>query len=157
MLIPPNSQTRKFFAFTFAKGFRNIQTLEEHHWKKNSFEHLGTALRWGVGSLTDTLLKEIKNPIMIVGLTSLALLAVTIAFYPGTVIAATAKICPVALKIRPWMIKMALYILLQSTIAGIGIRAYGRLCNEQLLQVWKQGSLKAIHVGEKKQKLIIFN
>lgn len=51
---------------------------------------------------------------------------------------------------------MALYILMQTTFAGIGIRAYGRLCNEQLVQDWKQGSLKAVHVGEKKQKTIIF-
>lgn len=157
MFIPPNSQPRKLFAFAFAKGFRNIKTQEEHQWKKNSLEQLGTVLRWGVGSLTDTLLKEIKNPVTIVGLTSLALLAVTIAFYPGTVIAVTAIVFPAALKIQPWMIKIALYILVQTTIAGIGIRAYGRLCNEQLVQDWKQGSLKAVHVGEKKQKSMILN
>lgn len=151
MHIPSNSTLHKLFIFAFAKGFRDIKTQEEHHWKKNRLEHLGTALRWGVGNLTDTLLKEIKNPIMIVALTSLALLGVTIAFYPATVLAITAKVFPIGLMLKPWMVKMALYILVQATIAGIGIRTYGRLCNKQLTQNWEQGHLEAIHIGEKKR------
>ncbi|MBA3815115.1 MAG: hypothetical protein H0X29_01060 [Parachlamydiaceae bacterium] len=151
MSIPSNSTPLKLFSFAFAKGFRDIETQDEFQWKKNRCEQLGSALRWGVGSLADTLLKEIRNPVMIVGLTSLALLAVTVAFYPGTVLTITAKVFPLALKLKPWMVKMALYILMQTTVAGVGIRAYGRLSNKLLVQNWQQGRLEAVYPGEKKR------
>jgi hypothetical protein len=145
-----SSNSKMLFAFAYAKGFRDIRTQEEHQWKKNRLELIGSALRWGVGNLADILLKEIKNPTTIVGLTSLALLGVTIVFYPSTVLVVTAKVFPLVLKIKPWMLKMALYILAQTTIAGIGIRTYGRLSNRQLVHDWKQGYLESIYIGEKK-------
>lgn len=151
MLIQNNSLSKKLFAFAYAKGFRNIETHKDFLWKKNRAEHFGTALRWGVGHVADVLLKEIKNPIMIVGLTSLALLGVTIAFYPGTLLAVTAKVFPIAFKVKPWMVKMALYILVQTTIAGVGIRTFGRLSNETLVREWDSGRLRAIHLGEKEE------
>lgn len=49
----------------------------------------------------DVTLREIKNPITIVSLTAIAMVAVTIAYYPATIVGILAKVFPLALKIEP--------------------------------------------------------
>jgi hypothetical protein len=100
-----------------------------------------------VGTPLDYLFREITNPITLVALTALAALAVTIAFYPATVLGAVTTVVPIVASIQPWMLKMALYILIQTTVLGLGLRAYGRLQNPQLCQEWRNGTINALFIG----------
>jgi hypothetical protein len=150
MTFPIPSIPRNFFSFAMAKEFRDVHTGVEFHVEKNRIERLGDALRWDVGNAADFLLREIKNPIMIVSLTALALLAVSIAFYPAATLAATANVLPIVVYIKPWMVKFALYIVVQKTLMGVGVRTYGRLCNAQLMNAWHEGSIRAAHIGERR-------
>ncbi|MDB2614011.1 hypothetical protein N9Y92_02505, partial [Chlamydiales bacterium] len=123
---------------------------ETFKYSPNRLEKIGHTLRLGIGSALDLLLREIKNPITIVAFTALALLAATIGFYPATALAVVTTIVPFASAIQPWMIKLALYLLVQSTILGVGTRTLGRFDNPELLERWNKGDLEAVLPGDKR-------
>lgn len=101
-----------------------------------------------MGAPLNLLLQKIRgrNPVTIIALTALAALAVTIAFYPGAVLA----VLPYMGSIQPWMIKIALYLTVQTTVAGIGLRAYGRFQNTCLCQQWENGEIHALFIGARR-------
>lgn len=133
-----------------AKSFRIAETGEEFSYEKNSIEKVGHALRYAIGNIVDITLREIRNPITIVSLTAIAMVAVTIAYYPATVIGIIAKVFPLALKIEPWRLKFALYLSIQMTILGVGIRALGRFANPSFIEKWKTGDLEPVYIGDRK-------
>lgn len=143
---------RSLWSFALAKSFREQGTDQVYNYQPNRLERVGRALRWGVGSVLDLLIREIKNPITIVALTALAMLAATIIFYPASVLSMAATVCPFVLKIQPWMLKFALFILAESTVLGIGVRAYGRFQNQELLERWRRGELDPAFIGDRQRR-----
>lgn len=139
----------RFWAFSIAYSFRDKEG-NSFIYEKNTLEKAGHFLRLGVGMATNTLFREIRNPIMIIALTALALLGVSIAFYPATALNVIASVCPILLKTKPWMARFALYLLCQSTILGIGLRTLGRLNNDLLVKAWKDGTLEANYPGDRR-------
>lgn len=141
---------RDYFGFVFAKDFR-LQSGEVYHRERNGIEGLGERMRWGVENVADFFFRNIRNPVMIVALTALAMLAVTIVYYSEQITAFVAIVLPAAAKVKPWMLKVALYFLVQSTIASIGIRTFGRFSNAQLVEDWWGGRLEAVYIGDQRR------
>ena len=81
-------------ALVFAKEFRERKSGQRYQYTQNRLESLGNKLQWLVGKSSDTLLREIKNPVTIIALTTLALFSVTIAFYPSSALLVAAKVLP---------------------------------------------------------------
>ena len=144
------SNTPSLTSFVFAKEFRKKSTGEIHQYPQNRLESVGNNLRWMLGRSTDLLLREIKNPITIIALTSLALFSVTIAFYPSSALLLAAKLLPPLSHLKPWMLKLTLYIATQSTILGVGLRSLGRFNNEALFRSWKRSELEAVFIGDRR-------
>ncbi len=141
----------RYFAFIAAKDFRKLSDDQPFEWEQSRLEELGNRLRWGLGSALDLILREIRNPITIVALTALAALIVSITFYPATTLGTAAKVAPFVLKVKPWMVKLALYIVTQVTTVGIGLRGYGRLQNAPLYEAWKRGELEPVYIGDQRR------
>ena len=137
-------------ALVFAKEFREKKSDQKYQYTQNRLESLGNKLQWLVVKSSDTLLREIKNPVTIIALTTLALFSVTIAFYPSSALLVATKVLPPLSKIQPWMLKMALYIAIQSAVLGIGLRGLGRLSNKTLYENWKRAELEAVFVGDRR-------
>lgn len=142
--------------FALARDFITVQSSQQEdgraelfQYEQTTLERCGRALRFGVGSVLDLLLREIKNPITIVALTALASIIVTIAFYPTAAISTISTVLPFVASIEPWMLKMAVYVLLQTTIVGLGLRAYGRFINADLVKAWRDSDIEPLFIGTK--------
>lgn len=135
--------------FALAKDFVG-ENHDLYPYQQTTIERCGRALRWGVGSVADVLLREIRNPITIIALGALAAFAVTIVFYPATITQAVVSILPFAARFEPWMAKMGLYILTQTTILGVTLRGYGRLDNDALVAAWRRNAIEPIFIGAKR-------
>lgn len=138
------------FAFAFAKEFRRKDTQAKYNYELGKVEKFGRTLMRGVESVLDLTLREIKNPILIIALTALTLLVVTIVYYPQQAWLLVTTVVPFAKSIEAWMVKMALYILTQITVSGIGLRAFGRFSNPILCQAWRNNELEAVMLGDKR-------
>ena len=132
---------------------REFVTREQtpHVYQATLVERCGGALRWGVGSALDHLLREIRNPIVVVAIAAIAAVAVTIAFYPAVIFNAVVTVIPIVARLEPWMAQMALYILTQTTLLGITLRAYGRFQNNDLKELWKADEIRPLFIGAKKR------
>jgi hypothetical protein len=125
------------FAFVFAKSFVHKDRESFFDYKKNKIEKVGSFLRSGVGESLDYFLRNIKDPITIVALTSISMVAATICFYPAQSMA----LVPFITHIKPYMVKFSLYLISQITVLGIGLRTFGRLNNLELMEQWNNKSL----------------
>ncbi len=86
---------------------------------------------------------------MILALTVSAIAVVTIAFYPAQFMATSYAVLPFLEGVKPWMVKFGLYLMVQATMTGIGLRAFGRVCNLNLREAWQKSELQAIHIGDR--------
>lgn len=137
----------RLLSFALAKDFRHPNG-QPFVWEKNKAELVGHVMRMGVGSLADTFFKQVRNPATLVALTALCSLAVTLTFYPEATLNVIATVCPIALKLEGWMVRAALYILTQTTVVGIFVRAWGRVDNTELANSWKAGNLIPVYPGD---------
>jgi len=134
------------WAFAFAKGFRKRDSKQEFLYPPTRLEKAGSILGSGTRNVLDITLKEIKNPVMILGLTTIAAAGVTYLFYPEKI----ASHAPIVTKIRPWMIKAGVYVTLENSILGIALRNLGRLNNQPLRQAWNSGKLEPVYIGDRR-------
>src|SRR5437016_2005359 len=109
-------------SLAFAKDFIDNRTGDIFSYSFTMVERLGRALRKPVGTLLDMGLRHIRNPVVIVALTALAMLVATIAFYPVVAYNIIATVFPLILQIKPWMLQLAAYIAIQGTVLGAGLR-----------------------------------
>lgn len=140
---------RECLQFTFARGFWNNQTNNPLVYEKHALENIGGFLTKPILGTADVVGKNIRNPLVIVASTIVLLAAVTIAFYPAQFMFALSFVIPKVIQIKPWMIKFAVYSLVQTAIIGIGIRICGRLSNVHLLDLWNNKLIKPIPIGAK--------
>lgn len=126
-------------------GVRPKVIFTEHYeHKANLVEKAGNGLLYAVGSLPRAVKwvgRQFQDPrVVTVALTTLALFAATISFYPAAATAAlTTTFLAVKLLVTSiplWSVRLAGYILTCSTIVGYGLRAGGRFANEQLMKTF---------------------
>lgn len=127
-MIPTGFQSfSEYGKFVWAREFRDVQTQEKILYAKTRLERFGDGLAYPIMRVADHSMRNIRNPVMIFSVASTCIVAVTILFYPAELIQIVTRVIPMAKKIQPWMIKVALYTVLQTTILGVGLRTLGRL------------------------------
>lgn len=148
MSLTPSNRIgfKSHFSFGMAKEFRDVTTKEKYIYPQNCFEKVGHYLRIPVGKAVDLTFQEMRNPVAIVGAASIAATVVTIAFYPDELFA----VVPLLYEVKPWMVKLGVFLTLQTTILGLGMRAYGHFGNYTLYEAWRKGQIEPVHIGEKR-------
>lgn len=139
---------KSFFSFTLARGFLDTErgSLIEPR-EVGRLESIGRTFSWAVQPV-DLLLKNIRNPLVIISLTMTSLFVATIAFYPLQAWTAAVTVFPFLEKAAtPHVLQAGCYFLTQATIAGLGIKAFGRLSNQDLLDRYLTGQVIAIPIG----------
>jgi hypothetical protein len=130
--------------------FRVAGEAQPYEYERNSLERLGDALRKPQALFADTAIRQIQRPATIALLTLLAVVVITIGFYPDKIRDLISALIPWAAEIRPWMLKLVLYLGVQVTILGLGLRALGRFRNQHLMHAWQTHRIDPVFVGQKR-------
>lgn len=119
---------------------------------RNFLEKIGDAGLWVVEDLPGKLWRGLKDPrVVTLGLTALALLGTSIAFYPVTTLALV-KTAVALIPLPPlWAVKFSAYIFTVGLIISGAARAQGRFFNTALMEAF-YGQPKQIPEIEKKEK-----
>lgn len=83
---------------------------------------------------------------------AIAMFVASIVFYPEVSIELFAKIFPFILSIKPWMIRPAIYIAVQLTVLGVGLRTFGHLQNRELMDRWNVGALEPVYAEDRRRE-----
>jgi len=132
--------------FSFAREYVT-QAGEPYAYDRNWLETIGHAMAWPVLQPANFIAREIQNPLVILALTVSAIALATIAFYPTQFFGALSTIAPFLSKFHPWMAKFALFLCIEITIAGIGLRTLGRVTNDDLMLAWTNREIRPLHIG----------
>jgi hypothetical protein len=135
--------------FTLAREFAYVDSGQRVSVAKTTLEKVGHVLSFPVTTPFNFILKEIKNPLVILSLTVSLVALATLVFYPAELFLAATAVFPFLAYAEAWMFKLALFVGLEATIAGVGLRALGRVCNAQLVAAWQSHQIVPVHVGAK--------
>lgn len=139
--------TSDYFSFVFAREFRHKDAGGLYRPSPSIIERLGSVIASPILGLSNKLLQNLNNPLLIIAATMVLIAAVSIAFYPATTIHIIGTVAPFLLKVTPAMTQFALYAVVQITTLGIGLRALGRMSNHALVDLWNQKKLVPIQIG----------
>lgn len=126
-----------YFNFVGAKEFA-YHNNTPFRYTKNICERIGDFVVAPVLKPFDFSLRNIRNPLFIVALTVGCLFLATLLFYPG-VVAAVIVGAP--------LIKLAAYVLVQTTLVGLCLRTLGRLANPELTENWNSLKIQPLSLG----------
>lgn len=137
---------KDYFQFSLGREFVNRETgiLFTVH---SPIERVGHALANVVMKPLDLVMREFRNPMVIVALTIAMLVATTIVFYPAHAMAIACKVFPFLKVIEVGHVKFVLYAVSQTVIAGLGIRTVGRLSNHELMGSLRAREIIALSIG----------
>jgi hypothetical protein len=138
---------RDYVRFVGAKEFVQLPDERPFLYSKNALEKVGHVCVMPFLTPVDEALQNIQNPLVMTALTVAALAVVTIIFYPLEFVAGLRKIAPFLFKISAEKIKMTTFISSQVCIAGLGLRALGRLFNPNLMSAWTRREVIPIAIG----------
>ncbi len=116
-------------------------------YEKNKAEQLGELLIRPIAMPLDGTFKRIREPYMITALTVAAISSVTLMFYPEEVVEKINFAFPLVSFIKPWFVKLAVFVGTESIIFGFGTRTIGRLSHGDLITAWNSRSIVAIPLG----------
>lgn len=139
---------KHYFNFVFAREFRYVSNDEKFNPSKHTIlQKIGGLLCKPIVNLADYTFLNIRNPLVILSWTIAAVAAASIIFYPVEFIDFMSKALPFAQKIEPWMLKLSLFTILESTILGVGLRTIGRINNSELWTAWRAKEIYAVVLG----------
>ncbi|MCP5491560.1 MAG: hypothetical protein H7A40_00775 [Chlamydiales bacterium] len=124
--------------FAIAKGFDNSEQ------QQTRIERVGNCILAFQQYFADAVACNIKNPLCITATTLFSCLVITAGFYPDQFLRAL----PFLYQIKPWMVKLSIYITIQTIIFGLGVRTYGRFDHPDLYANWKSGTIQAHLPGD---------
>lgn len=136
-----------FFHFALARKFAPRDPHQPVTISRNVLENVGHVISRPILTPLNFMLREIKNPLVILALTVTLVALATILFYPAQFMMVASTVFPFLVKIQPWMVKLALFAAVETTILALGVRALGRMCNRELRQAWHARKLLPIHLG----------
>jgi hypothetical protein len=139
-----------YFKFTLANEFVEKESGNIYHIKKGVLDRIANIICWPVLAPLNFFLREIKNPLVILSLTITLVALATLIFYPAQFMGAACTILPFLSHVKPWMVKFAVFLAVQMTIIGIGLRALGRLNNQELRHRWDALEICPIFIGAKR-------
>lgn len=139
-----------FFNFALARNLVSANPQHNVEIRENLLEKAGHALSRPLLNPLNFLLREIKNPLVILALTVTLVAIATLIFYPAQFMAIAYTALPFLAKIQPWMVKLALFACVEATILALGLRALGRMCNRELRQAWLSHKLVPMHLGARR-------
>ena len=120
--------------FVLAKSFSQDD-------QQTRIERIGHALVYLQQRCADAVLRNIKNPIFLAGTTLALATVISVIFYPERVLRIKGPL-------KPWMLKLSIYVVTQVTILGLGMRTYGRFEQPQLFANWLAGEITARLPGD---------
>jgi len=132
----------QYLKFSFAREFiYRDETKGDFSYNPNALEKLGGYLVAPLMKPSDSLLKNIRNPLVITALTIGAIFVATLVFYPAVVVSLLQNIT---------VLKFAICSLVDVTILGLGLRTLGRLGvsgDNGLLSAWDKGEIIPVPIG----------
>lgn len=150
MLVPTGfSSWSNYLNFALARKFVATDSQMPVEIDENWLQKIGHGVSRPFLNPLNFLLREIKNPLVILVLTVSLIAIVTLVFYPFQFMVAACRVFPFLAYIQPWMVKLALYIGVEATIGAIGLRALGRMCNPKLRKAWQNQKIVPMHIGAK--------
>ncbi len=135
---------QSYFSFCLAREFVDQQGRSLNG---RGIERIGHFLAAPIVKPLDALMREFRNPLVIVALTVSLLLITSIVFYPVQSMVLACRVLPFLKYIRPWHVKGALYIISQTVILGLGLRTLGRLSNPELMEAFARKRVIPIPIG----------
>lgn len=138
---------RHYVDFVGAREFLNSRDGTAFRYQANACEGVGRVLSRPVLGISNKALQNINDPLMIIALTIVALVTVSIWFYPAAALQIVGTVFPFALKLTPGMVRMASFLTVELTILGIGLKAIGRMCNHALVDAWNANQLVPVPIG----------
>jgi len=138
---------RNYFQFCLARDHITLDGEEFFVYEKNLLERIGQVVSRLVIEPLHFVGKNIRNPLFVATLISSALFLTTLAFYPAKVFPIIEKCLPFTKRINLAGIRMGVFIAMQVTISGIGLRAIGRLSNPELRRAWDAQEIAALQIG----------
>ena len=138
---------RDYFSFIFAKDFYDLKQKQMMDCSVHPLEKVGGAILSPLFKPLDQILQNIKNPLVITALTTTALAIATLIFYPVHFMDILTKAIPLIGRIQPWMVKLALFCVVELNILALGLRTLGRLSNATLVQAWNRRDVEPIAIG----------
>lgn len=131
-----------YFRFALGKEFawKDAAAATSFKYTKNRYEKLGHLLAKPILQPIDFSLRNGRNPLFITAMTVGAICITTLLFYPWVIAGVFTPIVAISMK-------AAAFAVVQSTIAGIGLRTLGRLGNQELMEKWDQGCLQPRSMG----------
>jgi hypothetical protein len=136
-----------YSSFCFAREFADRQTGDVVERRMTRLEKIGHYLAAALSAPLDAVLREFRNPLVIVALTVSMLFIASIVFYPVQAMALACRILPFLRHVRPWHAKAALYALSQTVLLGLGLRSVGRLSDPNLMSAYLQKKIMPIPIG----------
>ncbi len=149
MIVPTGFQSWKdYFDFTLARKFVDTENQTDFQYPRTLAEKIGQIVSRPVIEPLSFATKNIRNPAFVLALSTNAIALVTIAFYPTQFMAVVSRTVPFVLKTEPWMVKFGTYLTIEATIFGLGLRAFGRVSNQELLASWQEKKITAVRLGD---------
>lgn len=137
---------KQYFQFSLGREFVNRQTGEPFP-VHSSLEKVGHALASVVMKPLDLVMREFRNPAVIVALTVAMLAATSLVFYPVHTMAIAYKLFPFLKAIQAHHVKAALFAVSQTVILGLGLRTVGRLSNPELMAAFQSREIIPLSIG----------
>lgn len=139
---------KEYYDFVVAREFWS-KNLDEglFDYKTNKIEILGDLLISPLFRNLDKTLKHIREPFMIVALTTASIWMSTLVFYPRECASFATTTFPFLSAIKPWMVKFGVYVGTELAIFGVGLRTLGRFSNAELYNAWKEKKIVSIPIG----------
>ena len=142
------NSVKDYLRFASAREFwQSNQDQGAFAYEKNAIEKIGDIFVWPIFKNSDSFLKRIREPYMIIAITTTAIGVATLFFYPEKSINMINSVVPITSIIEPKAVKFATYLLSEATIFGFGARTFGRLSNNSLVTAWKNRTIVAISLG----------
>jgi len=122
----------RFIQLCKAGLYKNIYNNNKENYEPNFFGKIADGMLYHIDELPSKIGNFIRNPrVVTIALTALAILAVSLAFYP-TLTPIYLKLAISAIPLPPaWVVKFALYLLSVETILGYSVRAQSRFWSQK--------------------------
>ena len=142
------SSSKKHLEFIMARDFcqsdsKGDVTLFQR--QKPWSEIIGQALCFTVEKLFHFILIQPRRRIGILIFTALSMFIITLFFYPLPALYASLML--IGQTQNFWIFKLATFLLMETTLLGYGMRAFGRYGSPELKEAWGNKTIVPLHIG----------
>ncbi|MCB1117888.1 MAG: hypothetical protein KDK50_04825 [Chlamydiia bacterium] len=140
----PTTLANAYYSLCNVSNFVIAKSFDNSAYQQTRIERIGNSILAFQQYFVDAVACNIKNPLYITATTFIGCLVITAGFYPDKLLGAL----PFLYKAKPWMVKLSIYLAIQTMIFGLGVRTYGRFDHPNLYADWKSGKIRAHLPGD---------